>query len=74
VSSLCHGFATGGLTLPFGLFNGWRLAERILLIFAPVLTSNGDHKAFVTAHAQFQSVAKCPKVFDDGHPTIKAGF
>jgi len=39
--------ATGGLNLcRFDM-----LAERILLIFAPVLTPNGDQKAFVTAHA-----------------------
>jgi hypothetical protein len=33
------------------LLNRWRLAERILLMFPPVLTPNGDHEAIVTAHA-----------------------
>ena len=32
------------------LLNGWRLAERVLLIFAPVLNPNGDHEAFIKAH------------------------
>jgi hypothetical protein len=39
--------ATGGL-------NRYRfdmVAERILPIFVPALSQNGDHKAFITAHA-----------------------
>jgi hypothetical protein len=33
------------------MLNRWRLGERVLLIFAPVRTPNGDREAFVTAHA-----------------------
>ncbi len=33
------------------LLNGWRLAERNLLIFAPVRAANGDCEAIVKARA-----------------------